>query len=512
MILREYQQKTIDQIRSALKQGCKRILVTLPTGAGKSIIMGHIAKSCIEKGTKVLALMHRRGLVNQLGDRFESCGVNSGTIMAGIDTNLENPVQVGTIQTFSRRLNFEEIDWDTGEKFRPWEHPADVIMIDEAHRSLSKTYVDILKSSYRDKVVLGFTATPVLSSGAGFCAYYERLIQPVTVQELVDIGSLVPGIYYGLSAPDLAGIKMVAGDYEKKTLGQRVKNQKIIGDIVVNWCRIAQGKKTLVFAVNVKHSKAIVYEFNKNGITAEHLDAHSDDDERAEVIKKFRTGEIQVLSNVGLFVEGTDIPEIECICLARPTKSIGVYLQMVGRGARPCPGKKNFIVLDHGKNVNEHGFYEDPIVWSLEGKKISYHRPALREKKEKHKLSCKICNAIFTGRKCPICHTEVENYGQKIEAIEAELKQLNEAKIDTSENKKSAAIRRLQPSILVGMLKHEASRLGKNDKWIRANYKNIMNRWPKNINVRPIPATDVVRNYLKYLRIKWAKSMKGKVA
>ena len=505
MKLRDYQQRTIDMIRSALRKGHRRVLVTLPTGSGKSIIMGNIARACIDKGSKVLALMNRRGLVFQLNDRFESCGVNSGTIMSGVESDLSNKVQIGTNQTFSRRRLFEKVNLETGGLFKPWQHPADVVLCDEAHRSLSKSFQGTLEA-YKDKVVLGFTATPALASGVGFGRYYEILIQPVGVRELIECSALVPGVYYGLSAPDLENIKMVAGDYEKKTLGERVKDPKIIGDIVENWNRIAFGKKTLVFAVNVKHSKAIVYEFNKNGIVAEHLDAHSSDEKRDEVIKRFRVGEIQVLSNVGLFVEGTDIPEIECVCLARPTKSIGVYLQMIGRGARPFSGKENFIVLDHGKNINEHGFYEDPIEWTLDGKEISYKKPVQKEKKEKHKMTCHVCSAIFTGNICPQCYTEVENYGKKIEAIEAELKKLNDIKLETSEKKKVNAIKKLQPAILVGMLLFEANRLGKSDKWIRAQYKSINDRWPKNLNVRPLPATDELKSYLTHLRIKWIKS------
>jgi superfamily II DNA or RNA helicase len=505
MILRPYQQRTVDLIRDSLRQGNRRILVTLPTGSGKSIIMGCIARSCIDKGSRVLALMHRRQLVDQLGDRFESCGVNSGTVMSGIGAELHKPVQIGTVQTYSRRQGFEEVDWDSGDTFRPWEHPADVIMIDECHRSLARTFQDILKA-YDGKIVLGFTATPALSSGVAMGSYWQTLIQPVSVRELIDCGALVAGVYYGLSAPDLAGLKIVAGDYEKKGLSERVKAPKIIGDIVENWLRVAAGKKTMVFAVNVKHSKAIVHEFCRFGIAAEHLDAHSDDEKRDAALGRFRSGETTVMSNVGLFTEGTDIPEIECICLARPTKSIGVYLQMVGRGARPAPGKASFVVLDHGKNINEHGFYEEPVGWTLDGKKITYTKPAPREPKEKHKMICKMCSAVFTGDRCPECYTEVEDYGKKVEHLEAELKRMDEGRKET----KGAQFRKLQPAVLIGMLKSEASRMGKSDSWIRANYKNIVDRWPKNLDVRELPATDELRSYLAYLRIKWIKGQQKK--
>lgn len=507
MELREYQNETIDMIRESLMKGFKKILVVMPTGSGKSIVQAHIAKLCLDKGNKVLALVHRRGLTEQLSDRFGSYGVSSGIIMAGVKSELNNPVQVATCQTYIRRQNFEEVNLETGGLFKPWEHKADCVITDEGHHVLSRTYQKIL-NAYSDKIVLGFTATPSLSSNIGMNNFYDKLIQPVTVKELIDIGSLVPGVYYGLPAPDLAGLKMVAGDYEKKGLSERVENQKIIGDIVENWNRIAFGKKTMVFAVNVKHSKAIAYEFNKNGIPAEHLDAHSSDEKRSEVIEKFRSGEITVMSNVGLYTEGTDIPEIECICLARPTKSIGLYLQMVGRGARPHPRKNNFIVLDHGKNVNEHGFYEDDIEWTLEGKKISYKKPTPKEKKDKHQMTCSICSAVFTGDTCPQCLTKIENYGKKIEAIEAELKQLNEIKEKAKDKNKCDTFRKLQPTVLVGMLLSERERLGKSDSWVRANYRNLTDRWPKSIDVRPLPATDELKSYLKYLRIKWIKSQR----
>jgi superfamily II DNA or RNA helicase len=498
MKLRDYQQRTIDIIRDRLRSGIKRLIVTLPTGSGKSIIMGAIAKMCTDKGNKVLALMHRRQLVDQLSDRFEDCGVGSGIVMAGIDAELSNKVQIGTIQTYARRIGFEEYDWATGDASRPWEHDASLVLVDECHRSLSKKFQDTLKI-YHDKIVIGFTATPALSTGVSMGHYYQDLIQPVTVKELINCGALVPGVYYGLNAPDLKGIKIIAGDYEKRELDSRTNTPKIVGDIVLNWSRIAAGKKTIVFAVNVKHSKAIVHEFLRHDIPAEHLDAHSPDDKRAETISRFVSGETKIISNVGLYTEGTDIPSIECICLARPTKSLGLYIQMVGRGARPSEGKHNFTILDHGKNINEHGFYEDDIQWVLDGKELTYCKNEKRPPHEKHKMQCKICNAVFVGDTCPVCYTKIENYGKKIEAIEYELKELK----NTREQK---GLKTYPPNVLIGMLKYEANRLGKSDSWIRANYRSLTERWPKNLDVTPIPANQDVKNMLQYFRIKYIKS------
>ena len=502
IILWSHQKKTIDQIKEKLRMGFKKILVVLPTGAGKSIIMGVVANICLNKDNKVLALMHRRNLVLQLLKKFKSCNVDSGVIMSKVDSRLFEPVQAGTIQTFSKRIKLGG----------SWRHPADVVFIDEAHRSLSKTYQDTLKL-YKDKIVIGFTATPTLSSGVGMGNYFQTLIQPVGVRELINQGYLVPSVCYGLTAPDLAGLKKQGDDYEKKGLGERYNNAKLIGDVVKNWNEIAFGLKTMLFAVNVKHSMAIVYEFNKYGIPAEHLDAHSSDEEREATIKRFRAGETFIVSNVDLYTEGTDIPEIECIVLATATKSIGRYLQMVGRGARihPESGKKEFIVLDHGKNItgrdDSHGYYEDPIEWTLEGKKISYKKPAPISPKEKHKMSCEKCNAIFTGSECPRCGTKIENYGKKIEALEADLKKMTGGK---EKKNKQTELLELDIGVLIGMLKYEADRLEKGDSWVRANYKNITNNWPPTLDYPPIQSSDKLKKYLTHLRVKWIKSPKNK--
>lgn len=495
MELREYQYRTIEMIRNAIRSGYKRILVTLPTGSGKSIIMGHIAKLCRDKGRRVLALMHRRQLVEQLQDRFNECGVSSGLIMSGVSSDLASECQIGTIQTYSRRIKLEEADFWSDNKRRPWLMDANVVFLDECHRSLSKTFQDVM-GEYENKIVLGFTATPSLSSGVAMGNYYETLIQPVSVKELIRGGSLVPGRYYGLNGPDLSELRVIAGDYERGELGKRVMKQKIIGDIVQNWCKLSGNRKTILFAVNVKHSIAITREFKKYEINAEHLDAHSTDDERNEVLSRFRRGEIRVLCNVDLYTEGTDIPDIECICLARPTKSIGRYIQMVGRGARPFDKKDYFLVLDHGANVNEHGFYEDNINWTLDGKKIKFAKTH-KNKREKHKLTCDICSCVFTGSMCPQCHTVVVNYGKKIEAMEAELKELNKKEVKyTFEDKKR----------WYSMFKYEKIRLNKSDGWLLAQYKSKFNTWPNKCKHEPaIEPNEEVLNWLKYQRIKWAK-------
>lgn len=490
MELREYQQNCINLIRDEVRKGKKRILLQLCTGGGKSHIMGAIAASAITKGHKVLALMHRRQLVTQLCERFSECAVDPGIIMSGEESSLGCQCQVATCQTYARRLKLEPIE--TNRFFID----ASVIMIDEAHHALNDTYQKIL-SLYSDKIVIGVTATPILSSGIGMGQYFDSLVSTVTVQQLIDGGHLVKGIYYGPSTPDLSKLKTVAGDYEKTGLNKLMNNPKLIGDVVTNWLKLAGDKKTMVFAVKVDHSKALRDEFLKHGVTCEHLDAHSNDDDRSDVLQRFHRGETQVLCNVGLYTEGTDIPDLQCLVMARPTKSLGLHLQMVGRGARPYPGKDSFLVLDHGGNIDRLGFYEDEISWSLLGKELGYEKKVVR-KKEKKLITCEMCSYIFTGPRCPQCGHMVKHWNKMIEAEEADL-------VELGKNRKKFTMQ--EKMQWYGMFMHEQRRLGKSHSWLLAQYKSKFKVWPRGMDdIGPIEPDQGCKNWLTYQRIKWIKS------
>lgn len=487
--LRGYQKKTIELVRDEIRNGNKRILIVLPTGAGKSHCLGEIALGAVSKDNTVLALMHRRQLVTQLVDFFSQAGVHADIIMSGVESVLKSKVQVGTIQTYHRRLQLERLE---DNRFFV---QAAVCMIDEAHHALSKTYQTVL-SNYEDKIIIGVTATPVLSSGVGMGNFFQAIVSPVSVQDLVDSKYLVPGIYYGPSTPDLSKVKTVMGDYHKTELNKVMNQPKLIGDVVENWLRLADGRKTMVFAVKVNHSKALCHEFQRMGIIAEHLDAHHDDDERNEVLDRFRSGETKVLSNVALYTEGTDIPEIECIVLARPTKSLGFHLQMIGRGARPYPGKKDFLVLDHGGNIERLGFYEDEVEWTLDGKELGYKKK--QRKGEKRILTCDMCLFAFTGPRCPQCGHEIKDYGKKVAALDAELVELKGKKPEPT---------MLEKKQFFGMLEYYRRSKGYAPGWSAHKYKEKFKRWPKGLkDCGPIPPNDEFNRWMKYQFIKYIKA------
>jgi len=493
--LREYQKLAVTMVRDEIKKGNRRILLVLPTGSGKTHVLADIAKRSIDNGHKVLAMMHRRQLVDQMSDRFQDCGIDSGVIMAGREKDLVCKCQIVTTQTYSRRLKLEEL------AINDFFIDASVVLCDEGHHVMSKTHQGILKK-YKDKIVIGCTATACLSSDIGLGNYYDSIVQPIGVQKLIDQKYLVPAVYYGPSEPDLSKLKTVAGDYEKAGLNKIMNQPKLIGDVVSNWLKIAGDKKTMCFAVKVSHSKALRDEFLRYGISAKHLDAHSDDQEREETLEEFRSGETQVLTNVGLYTEGSDIAEIEAIILARPTKSLGLHLQLIGRGARPCIGKDEFIVIDHGGNVARLGYYEDEIVWGLNEKEIAAKKEP--RKKEKKIRDCPMCSTLFTGARCYKCGYEIKEYKKLIETEAAELEEITKGK----QKKHKATMEEKRK--FYGQLEFERRMRGYKPGWLYHKYLAKFGVAPHHSlkDTPPLRGDVGFDNWMRYQNIKWAKSKK----
>jgi len=490
MILRDYQVEAVRLVRDSVRRGNKKILLVMPTGSGKTHVLAAIAEGAVAKGNKILASMHRRQLVQQMRDSFVDSGLSPAIIMAGIDHDLSCHMQIVSLATYARRLKLCE----TG--INKFFIDAAVILLDEAHHALNPTNQQML-SNYQDKIVIGVTATPCLSSGVGMGQYFDDIVQPVSIKQLVDTGFLVPGIYYGPDTPDLSNIRTVLGDYEKKALGEVMEKPALIGSVVQNWLKLAGNKKTMVFAVNVAHSKALAREFVAHGVQAEHLDAHHDDDARSDVLSRFRTGDTQALCNVALYTEGTDIPEIECIDIARPTKSLGLHLQIIGRGARPFPGKQNFTVIDHGGNVERLGFYEDEITWGLDGKRPSAQKKVKRVK-EKKLLTCSECCHVFEAReRCPQCFTPITDYGKKIAAVEADL-------IEISRVKKPIATKEEKQQFL-SMLEHYRRTKNYQRGWSAHQFRSRFSVWPRGLSEQPIIPDEAFLRYMKYQQIRKAK-------
>ena len=368
MELRQYQQELIDNIKASLRNGNKSVVAVLGCGGGKSVIQAEIAKSATSKGNRVLFLVHRKELCQQITNTFTR---------QGVDMNL---CSVSMVQTVSRHIN---------------DIPApDLIITDEAHHSTANTYKKIYNKF--PVIRLGFTATPCRLNAGGLGEVYEDLITSVSTQWLIENNFLSPYKYFSVKLADTSKLHIKAGDYKADEVAELMQNKEIYGDTVKQWERLAKGKKTIVYCASVEASKMTAETFCDAGYISYSLDGASDKNERQSVMERFRNGEIQILCNCDLFGEGLDVPDCECTVLLRPTQSLTLYIQQSMRSMRYMPNK-TAIIIDHVGNCYLHGLPDDNRTWTLESKKKQENTVKIRE--------CKNCFAVYppTLKKCPYC-------------------------------------------------------------------------------------------------------------
>jgi DNA repair protein RadD len=408
--LRPYQIRALSEIRKAMTDGHHSIMIQSPTGSGKGVMLADIINRCHMNSKTVLFLVHRQEILFQVSDYLTRYGIEHGIIKASIKHEDHHPVQIASFQTIHRRLK------------SPYINQADVVIIDEAHHATAATYLEVIER-FRKKIVLGFSATPSRQNGLGLGNLFDKLIQVATIQELTDQGFLAPVRYFAPVRPDLSKVKMQNGDYSIAELEPEMMKGSIVGDLVENWLKCGEGRKTMVFATGVKHSIAICNQFRSVGILAEHVDGKTLKEEREAIVDRFKSGLIQIIVNCQVFTEGVDVPDIGCVVLARPTKSLPMYLQMVGRGMRTIPGKTDCILIDHAGAVYEHGFVHEVTEWELSTTdKTTNKKQEERKRKESEPITCPMCSAVYTGRlKCPQCgHIPTfKQFGKDVDTITA---------------------------------------------------------------------------------------------
>lgn len=240
------------------------------------------------------------------------------------------------------------------------------LLVHNCHRAKASSYLDII-GRYPGAVLLGLTATPVRSDGKGLGSLFDVMVACPSVASMIERGHLVPVQAWTHPTADLKGIHKTAGDYDTEELAFRMNQTKLLGNIVRHWQRLGSGRQTVVFAVNVEHSKAIVQQFKAAGIRAEHLDGTTAPAERDAILVRLESGVTQVVSNCDVLSEGWDAPIVSCVILARPTMSMGKFLQMAGRALRPHPesGKVDCLILDHAGCIIAHGMVEEDREWAL---------------------------------------------------------------------------------------------------------------------------------------------------
>ncbi len=382
--LRDYQVELIQAIYQHWKNGQNKVLAQLPTGAGKTICFASITSEFACRGEKVIILAHREELVLQAAEKIRSVTHQEvGIIKAKYKPNYSLPVQVASVFSLVRRQ--QVID------------KVGLIIIDEAHHSTAKTYRQIIER-YPNAYQLGVTATPIRLDGVGFRDLFDELVCGLTIKELIRQKYLSRFRLYADPNPmSTKGVRMAQGDFSVKGLEKANNLIQLSGQLVESYLQQAKGRRCLVFGINIKHSQMIAERYNQAGIPARHLDGTTPDQERRDVLEQFRQGKILVLSNCQLFDEGLDIPALEVVQIAKPTKSLTKWLQMVGRVLRPLDGKDFAVILDHTKNWAIHGLPTRERVWSLDGVEDT--------KKTKTKRSS---NGVVTEEEMTIAETDTK--------------------------------------------------------------------------------------------------------
>ena len=497
MILRDYQLRAIDDVTTAAAQGHRRIILVAPTGSGKTCIASRIISSAVANGNRVLFLAPTRELVAQTSDKLTEICVPHGIMMSGEPYDPLHPVVVSSLPS--------QYAWCV--RRRKENHPkADLVIFDEAHSLFSATTWQKVADAYPQAFILGMTATPINRAGRGMQHAFDAMVQAPTIQSLTDLGHLVKVRYFVPSIPDLANIKVQAGDYSEKQLETRMDQPKLIGDIIENWSRIAPTKKTLVFASGVKHSIHLVESFKAIGIKAAHVDGNTPKEERDETTKAFREGDLQVLSNCAVYRLGADFPRAECLVFARPTKSVLLYLQVSGRVLRPSPGKSSCILIDHAGVYAEHGPVAQDWDWKLDygTAKTVKGAMAARKKKKPVDITCAKCKVVFTGViVCPLCGERITLKGKHVETWPAYLQELAAA-----DAPKVLTLKEMRRWYLM-MLHYRRSR-GKSDGaayvWYLAKF-GIKPPWRWK-DETPIEPSIEVLGYIKSRQIAYAHSRK----
>lgn len=354
MQLRPYQQSNLDEIRAHLRAGLRSVLWQLPTGGGKTLGAAFMLRTAAERGRRSWFVVHRRELVQQSRLAFQSADVPHGVIAQGFDMHLGQPVQIVSVQTALRRLD---------------RLPApDMLVLDEAHHCPAGSW-RTLTERFAAAVRIGLSATPERLDGKGLAEYFQAMVRGPSVQELIAGGYLSRYRLYAPAQPDTSSLHTRAGDYAKDEVAELMDRPRIVGDAVDHYLKYARGRRALVFAVSIQASVRIVEAFNAAGVPAEHVDGDTPTETRDAAMQRLRDGATLVLSNVDLFGEGVDVPTVEAVVLLRPTQSLALYLQQVGRGLRAAEGKDRCVILDHAGNSRRHGLPDDDRDWTLEGRR-----------------------------------------------------------------------------------------------------------------------------------------------
>lgn len=486
---RAFQETAHERLREGARAKHKNQLIMAPTGAGKLYLGMRIAHEALIRGKRAIFVADRTTLINQASEAADRYGLAAHGIMQADHprTDKSMPFQICSAQTMARR---------------PWPS-ADVIIVDEAHTQL-KAWVDhAMESPAR---FVGLSATP-FSKGLG--KIFTNLINATTAHELTLAGVLVPMRVLSCVRPDMEGAATAGGEWTDKAAEER--GMAIVGDVVDEWIKHAENRKTIVFGSTIAHCEEMARQFNESDVNAALFTSHTDELERKALLEDFRRPDsrIRVLISVEALAKGFDVPDVGCVVDARPLrKSLSTAIQMWGRGLRASPetGKVDCLLLDHSGNILRFAKdYADIFFNGLSeldsGEKLD--GTVRKEPEEKTPKGCPQCGAIpYVGR-CMSCG----HVTQKAAVIEAVNGVMREVQIGSTKAKQPAYVIWQQACAYARAHSAPEKQAGR-----AANiYRDIVGLWPDRASMRfestpNAPITREVLNQIKFNNIRFSRS------
>ena len=439
--LRPYQEAAIQGLRDAFAADYHSPLLVLPTGGGKTVTFSFMASRLAANGKRLAILVHRDELVDQVSETLARFDVPHGYIAAGRLYDKRHRVHVASVQTLARRMDRVAV--------------PDYVICDEAHHCIgASTWGKVVAEWRRANPALrliGVTATPERLSGEGLGEVFDEMVLGPSTRELIDLGALAE---YRLFAPsqqlDLSGVKSRMGDFAKADVAAKVDKPAIIGSAVGEYRAKLNGAPAVAFCVSIEHAEHVAEQFRAQGFRAAKLDGNMDRGVRRELVRDFARGVVQVLTSVDVVSEGFDIPGIVGAILLRPTQSLGLYLQQVGRALRTAPGKEAAILLDHVGNSQRHGLPDDPREWSLLGRERG--KRGAKDPDDVAIRQCPSCFAISpaAAAKCRECGAAFPLKPRTIEEVAGTLSEVEVMRAKREAKREQAAAQTLEDLIRLG--------------------------------------------------------------
>lgn len=488
MPLRQYQDEQLHLLRQGISNGSLIQMLMSPTGSGKTEVAKAVMASAYQKRKRVYFVVDSLKLLNQSIKRLDK-NMNVGVVQSDhVLTDYNQLVQVISVQTLRTRIDLLLS-----------KYPPDLVIIDEAH-VIHEAHLKLIEwCRANNKPVIGLSATP-FRKGLGLI--FDRLVTNITIQQLTDQGFLVPAECYAPFVPSMKGLKTAAnGDWVEDELAKVMGDAKIVGDVVQHWKELGENRQTLVFACNVKHARQLAEAFFNAGIMAAHIDGYMDSEESDEILRLYSEGKIKVLVSVAMLAKGYDDPATSCLVIARPTKSLMLHYQILGRGLRICPetGKVDCIIIDHSGNLILNGKPTDALPDTLDmGEGDNPDRARDKSESEPKEHACQNCDYLHIGSICPKCGNKLE-VAEGITVASGKLVRLEDRKHVISGDHKQEVFEQL-----LGYAQDHKKKPG----WAYYAYRTFMGEEPaKAWQQNPVsrPPCDEVTRWVKGYNVRRAK-------